>query len=156
MVKHYNTSISEDAARILNSKQGQFLGDDVTGPVAVVPISRYCNIVRRGIATGTSTTIYSTPSDKDFYIVAAELAVIKDSSSTSTVSTITVVIDGVSQPLLSIPSITLTAQNAQVTQSFRNPVKVDRGTNITVTNGTNVAVINAHGCIAGYTVETTK
>ena len=115
---------------------------------------RRCNIVRRNnAANATSATIYTTPADKDFYLVGVSLAVIKDATSTSTYSSLDVTIGGARYEILYIPEITLTAQTAQETISFSQPILVDRNTTIRVLNGTNVANITATGSIIGYTVE---
>jgi hypothetical protein len=157
VVKHYNTSISEDAARILNSKQGQFLGDDVTGPVAVIPIKPRVNILKRGQAlNSTGATVWTTPSDKDFYLVAANLSFVKDATSTSLASRISVTVEGVAINILDCAQLTLTAQSGNMSQQFNPPIKLDRNTNITVNNSTAVANCTSVANIYGYTVETTK
>ena len=150
MVKHYNTSISEDAARILNSKQGQFLGDDVQGPVAVINIRPRANIVK---SVGTSTTIYTTPTDKDFYLCSAYMSVIKDAAATGSAATLTATVDGVSVSIMACASITLTAHQFSEYLVLDTPIKVDRGTAIAVSASNWSA---SRSGITGYTVETTK
>lgn len=115
---------------------------------------RRCNIVRgQEAANSTSGTIYTTPADKDFFMVACQLGVIKDVTSTSTLSTLRATIDGVQQKLLEIPGITLTAQSAVVSLSFPDAIKIDRNTAIVITASTNVANIQTVGTIIGYTVD---
>lgn len=131
------------------------LADKVVPTMETNPkLLRRCNISKTTDAVNaTSGTIYTTPSDKDFFLVSCCLGVIKDATSTSTGSNITVVIDGVSSPIARIPGITLTAQSKVVSCTFPAPIKIDRGTNITVTASTNVANIRATGVITGYLVE---
>lgn len=124
----------------------------------VLPINpkdyRRVNIVKTGLATNaTSATIYTTPTDKDFFLTSLALSIIKDVTSTSLRTDIAVVIDGAAQNLLSICSLTLTAQAQNIAQSYHAPIKIDRGTNITVSNTTNVANITARANLTGYTVE---
>lgn len=157
MTTHYNTTIAEDAARILNTKSSDTLPSTMNILTPVIPITRYCNIVRRQEAINVLTaTIYTTPTDKDFYLTAATLSFIKDATSTSLSSTIRVVIEGITWQILSLAQLTLTAQSGNQSISFPFPIKIDRGTNITVQNNTNVANVATYGTIMGYTVETTK
>ena len=113
--------------------------------------SRYCDIIKSGQArNATTATIYTTPTDKDFYLTTALLSVIKDVTSTSTASDIAVTIGGVVVKLIVISEITLTAQTETIPQSYSFPLKIDRGTNIIIENSTNVAEINARGSITGF------
>ena len=143
-----------DGAKIQTSfdKIPTQLADKVVPVMEVNPkMLRRCNLVKSQFASNsTSGTIFATPTDKDTFIVACCLSVIKDVTSTSAFSTITATIDGVAIDLLSIAGLTLTAQSESVAVSFPFPVKIDRGTNIIVTNSTNVANIRSRGNIIGY------
>jgi hypothetical protein len=156
MTRHYNPSIINRAARILNSKGNDFLPDEVSGPVATIAISPKVDIVRAGTATGTSTTIYTTPTDKDFYLTGIQLAMIKDATSTSTSTNIDCQINGTTAVLINIPSFTLTAQTLSENIQYIFPIKVDRGTALRVRNSTGTANITSIGTIYGYTEETTQ
>lgn len=159
MVKHYNNSISEDAARILNSKQGQFLGDDVQGPVAVIHIERYANIVRDVNSTSTgSITAYITPADKDFYLTSLCLSYSKNV--TCDVATgrvpINVLVEGASRAVCAIACLTLTAESNVIFVEFKRPIKVDRNTSITCGATFTAGAMSRSIQLTGYTVETTK
>lgn len=157
MVKHYNTSISEDAARILNSKQGQFLGDDVTGPVAVIDISPYANVVRNILGTSTGTgTLYTTPTDKDFYLTSVQISVQANAACDSTFAVIRCTIEGIIRNVIGIAKLTLTATSEAVSITFTTPVKIDRGTAIQTNNTFTAGSQTISAQITGYTVETTK
>ena len=115
---------------------------------------RRCNIVRRSSAiNSTGGTIYTTPTDKDFFLNSVALSVIKDVTSTSILSNITCIIDGATNQILSIPGISLTVQNQSLSISFPIPIKIDRGSAIGVSNSTNVANISTNAMITGYTVD---
>jgi len=141
------TQVTEQVNIVDNSK--------VIPIVDVTPWNnKICDIIKFGVATNsTSTTIYTTPTNQDFYLVSATLSTIKDATSTSTNSGLNVVINGANSALLSISSLTLTAQSETVSVSLSTPIKVDRGSNITVTNGTNVANATSRGNIAGFLVN---
>lgn len=155
-MQNNNTSISQDLNRIFDLK-GENTGEVADFIQPVKEISPRINICRSASAAGAaSATIYTTPADKDFYLTAAQLSLIKDAAGTSTASNLNATIDGVSQSLLLIRGITLTAQNDSIAQSWAIPIKIDRNTNITVTNSAVAGVTLTSGTIQGYTQETTK
>lgn len=159
MTKHYNTTITEDASRIFNTKSTETIGNEVLPYITpTIAVTRFCDVIFDNVASNTtSTTIYTTPTDKDFYLVGAILSFVKDGTSTSTSSSITATIGGVSNKvILRLATLTLTAERGQISYNPSIPIKIDRGTNIAVTNSSGTANITARGVIHGYTVETTK
>lgn len=115
---------------------------------------RRITIVKRNEASNsTSATLYVTPTNQDFYIVACHLSVIKDVTATSAISKINVLIDGAAINLAEIRSFSLTVQDRGIFLYFHFPIKIDRGNTITVTNSTNVANVAASGTIYGYLDE---
>ncbi len=156
-MKHYNPSITERANRIFNLKNGDGMSEEIDGPVATIPINPSCRVLRSASAiNATSGTIFTTPTDRDFYLVAAMLSMIKDVTSTSADTTLGVPVDGVTQAILRIPGISLTPQNDVIAISFPYPIKVDRNAQIVITNSSNVANIVTRGSIIGYYEEVTR
>lgn len=161
MAQINNSQLSKeliDGAKIQTSAEQipTQLAEKVVPVMEVNPkMLRICNIVKRQTTTNsTSGTIYTTPTDKDFYLVSCSLNVIKDVTATSLFSTITCTIDGLATQLLMIGGFTLTVQDRGIAESFsKTPIKIDRGTNITCTNSTNVGNVTAIACIKGYTTE---
>ena len=157
MAKHYNPTITQDVLRIFNLKSGDPLSSEISDQIiANVPIVRVCNIVKHQSGSATTTSIYGTPADKDFYITACMLSVSKDVTATSNSTWIQATLDGVAIKLALIAGITLTPQSEVVSISFPNPIKVDRNTGILLNNATNVATLRAEATIMGYTVEVTS
>lgn len=114
---------------------------------------RRCSIVKTNtLSNGTSATIYTTPTDADFFLVGGFVSYTKDATSTSTNSNLRVTIDGATADVLIISGLTLTAEGKAASISFPVPIKVDRGTNILLLNSTAVANIRSHGGITGYLV----
>lgn len=160
MVKHYNPSIVQNAQRILNTKADN-LSDEVSGPVAVIPIKPICRIVRFAVrSTSGSGTVYATPTDKDFYLIGCSLSVQRDAACdapSSDGARVGIVIDSVTQGLIPISCATLTAFSAEQNITFPFPIKIDRGTNITITGMTfTVGTCVRSVSIIGYTEETTS
>lgn len=160
--KIYNSNLTKeliDVAKLQQSK-GEIPSELAEKVIPVIDINpkhaRVANVVKRTIATNaTAQTIYTTPTDKDFYLTSASLAMIKDATATSLFSTIQLIPDGSTStiPILLIPGFTLTAQTGQISLSFPAPIKVAKGTNITINNSTNVGNVSADGCITGYLID---
>lgn len=98
----------------------------------------------------SSEAIMTTDSIKETYITSATLGVIKDVTATSTLSAITVVINGQTKRLLAIPGITLTVQSEIVSASFSPPVKVDRSSSVLLTATTATGNFQNVGCVSGF------
>jgi hypothetical protein len=160
--KIYNSNLTKeivDGAK-LQLSQGQIpseLAEKVIPVMEVNPkLLRIANIVKSTSATNsTSAIIYTTPTDKDFYLTGANISNIKSALSTSTFSAINVILKGanVSNILLNLTGITLTAANGAYSQNFIPPILLKRGSEITITNSTNVAEIKSSGQIIGYEVD---
>jgi len=131
------------------------LAEKVVPVMEVNPkLLRRIDIHKAGTLTnGTSATIYTTPADKDFFLVALQLSIIKDGNSTSTSTAINGTVNGVSAKIISIAGITITASAGSTSLTLPIPMKIDRNSNITLTHTTNVANIRGDGIIFGYTVE---
>lgn len=116
--------------------------------------SRIANIVRNvGSTASGATTIYATPSDKDFYLTNATLNCMKDAASDNTNVTLTVYIDGAQRQLFSFAFLSLTAERASEVLTFNPPIKLDRGRNIEVNGSYTVGNLSKRATIVGYEIE---
>ena len=82
-----------------------------------------------------AATLYTTPTNQDFYLCDVSLELIKNATSdlsTGIFCSLTAVVGGVTRTLMAIPGITLTAQTASKTMTFAHPIKIDRGSAILV------------------------
>jgi len=102
------------------------------------------------VTNSTGGTIYTVPSDRDFYLYGVTLSVSKDVTSTSTSTHVSIVINGSANNVISIAGTTLTPLQDSVTLSLSKPIKIDKGTNISLFNTTNVANIISKATIIGY------
>lgn len=157
MTRHYNPSIVERATRILNSKQGDYLPDEVSGPVATISLEPVVRIVRNTSRTTTgNSTIYTTPADKDFYLTGLYLSACADATNDGVLYNIQVTIDGVSQRIASLVKQTTTAFAGNMPMQFVKPIKVDRNTAITVGQSFTAGTSTVAAAVYGYTEEVTK
>lgn len=160
MVTIYNTDISKelrDGAKIAVAREGipNQLQNFVMPVMEVNPkLLRTNTIVRYNeFFNDTAGTILTTPANQDFYLTSASLSVTKDATSTSTMSRIRCVIDGVTTYLLPLAHLTLTAQNQQIALNFDKPIKLDRNTALSFITATNVGNIRVAAAITGFIVD---
>jgi len=149
-MKHYNPSITERANRIFNLKNGDGMSDEIDGPVAVIPIVPVVRICRQLAGGGT----FTTPSDRDFYLTNAQISIAKVAADSGALASLTVVIDGVTISILRINGVTLTADAQNVLQSWNFPIKLDRGTNITLS--LSGAYTTANALLQGFIEEVAR
>jgi len=155
-MQNNNMTISLDMNRIFDLKgESSNLVSDFIQPI--VDIKNTVNIIQAATLTSAlSTTLFTTPLNKDFYLTAYHLRFIKDVTATTTLLSIQAFILGVKKIIALLPSFTLTVDTGVQTHSLFYPIKIDRGTAITIDSTTNVANFSASAMIQGYTVETTK
>lgn len=120
---------------------------------------KFCNVIEGASKSTTgSSTLFTTPSDKDFYLVAATVQMIKDATCdhpTGDSALINVIVNGNTEKLCVIGGITLTAQAQTVSISLPIPLKIDRNTSITIAGGSYTAgTMVKSGSIVGYTLDT--
>lgn len=101
-----------------------------------------------------SVTVFATPSDKDFYLNSCTLQNIKDATSDNVSVDLRATINGGIVFLLRIAGITTTAQVRDLTVSFPTPIKIDRGTNISIQQAFTVGVSVSSSSISGFSVDT--
>ena len=120
---------------------------------AIIPVlqvnKKYCNVVRSTLLIAP-TTLYTTPTNKDFYLCSAWISAV--GNSTDVLERImTVTINGEAQVILQFKVITATAGTSE-TLSINPciPIKIDRGTNIVISG----QELGSAG-IVGYTEDVT-
>lgn len=118
---------------------------------------KFCNIARSlGSSTTGNKTIFTTPSDKDFYLTSAQFAYVKDVTcdvATGAIS-LSATIEGTAQPVISLVLTTLTAERDNQIISFPVPLKIDRNTTIIYGGSFTAGAMSRIGLITGYTQET--
>lgn len=101
----------------------------------------------------TSATIMTTATNADTYITNAVFGLIKDVTATSTLSTLSLThAEGPNASIISIPGLSLTPQDMVISSSYVIPIKVARGTVISLSNTTNVGNITSRGTVQYFEV----
>jgi len=157
MVKHHNTTLIQDIQRIFNFKGEVPLSEVSDLLIPVVLIARVANVIRQTTRTATGAAgIFSTPSDKDFYLVSCNLSSITDATSDGVRVFIRATISGVVREILTIRLQATVAEARDKVLVFNTPLKIDRGTNIDVVPAFTAGAEGHEASICGYTVETTS
>ncbi len=155
-MKHYNPSITERLFRIFQPKAGDQFSDEVSGPYAVIPVTPVTRVVAAVAATVTgSTTIFTTPARKDFYLTGIQMSWAADAACDAVQLNAFCTIDTLSVNIMQLMKTSGVQYQLSDTVIFPFPIKVDRNTNIRF-NTTFAAGSSRHGaCIYGYTEEVT-
>jgi len=151
-MKHYNPTLSEDMQRIFNIKSGENTDQVAEFIQPTKEILRKANIVRSASA---ASTIWTTPSDKDFYLTGLNVCSSHAALDTGTAVSITLFVDGVSRSIVQLTGINgANPAEQSISHDFTHPVKVDRNTAITLNQAGAFTAVRA--VIIGYTEEVTK
>ncbi len=152
---HNNPSIVAWFNRIFAPKGENFspmVSDFIQPVIQIRPIA---NIVRHQTATTTgTTTIFTTPTDRDFFMTGLFLSVQADATADMGSVDISANVDNVNRNLARISHISLTATAREMVRSFATPIKIDRGVSITCTKSFSVGSASFSMGIEGFTQET--
>lgn len=129
--------------------------NDNIQPVISVNQERYVDIIRDAERSATgSGSLYTTPTDKDFYLTGVWL------SNQSTVVCDNVYIEiycyigTAPRRLIRLVKPSVTAFSDAKFVSFPTPIKVTRGTSIDINSVFSAGASVSYGILYGYTVET--
>jgi hypothetical protein len=162
MAQIYNSDLSKE---LIDGARIQVSSDYIPNQIAdkVVPVmevnpkllrTSYPFTLLSSLANATSVTIYTCSTTKDTYITGATLSMIKDVTATSTGVSLNVMDDltGLTNPIINIAGITLTANAQSESITISPPIKLRKGSNVTITSTTNVANVVAKAALIGFEV----
>jgi hypothetical protein len=167
MAQVYNSDLLKelrDASKLqqLSESIPNQLDTKIVPVIEVNPkLLRVVNIIRGTAKTTTgSATIYTTPTDRDFYLTAITFAVTKNAACdvASGRYGLQMYIDGAAQVIGMVSVQTLTASDIATSMTFDTPIKIDRNTSIVTAGGVSFtagAMITTTS-ILGFTVENTN
>lgn len=161
MTRHFNPSIVNRAQRILNSKGTDTIGDEISGPFAIVDINVPKNNII-GTLTKVNTggaTVVAVSTSKDTYITGFSLSFSKNATcdvATGAVS-LAFTIDGQTQTHGTLAITTLVEELNSVYVQLYPAMRIDRGSNISLsTNSFTAGAMSRTATVYGYTEETTS
>jgi hypothetical protein len=144
----------QDALGIQNGADSvpQYLTNQVVPVFDIQP--KITNFVTQTTSTATGdTTIFTTPTDKDFFITFATIANTANAASDSVVCSIGVTIGGATRRIMYLVKETTTAGSQNAEMCFTYPIKVDRGSIIRLTKAFTAGATTVNATIGGYTLE---
>lgn len=156
MAKHNNPSIVQDSLRIFNSKITDNISSQVGDIVVpVIPIERIVNVVKSGARTSTgSANVFTTPADKDFYLVGFQMNYQCDVACDATTYTLNVGLNGISTIIYTNVKLSLTATTRDIAVMLPKPILLDKASTVLFTQLFTVGAGFIAGTIYGFTVET--
>jgi len=127
---------------------------------AVFPVGfqgKYCDIMVNLDRTNSGAgTVYTTPTDRDFYLTSATLSVSSDVSADTVLYTLDCIPYGstVVNNLLEVNKQTLTAVSNLITyHDYTFPIRLTRGTAIRIATTKTVGTTVYNGSIVGFTYQ---
>ena len=150
-MKSYNTSITKffyDLFSLKGESPPEVISDYIQPVIDVLPPPNF--FIGASAINSTGVTVYTVPNDRDFYLYGVDLSLIKDVTATSTLTNVLATVNGVAGSINQIIGLTLTAQADSKYVCLSKPLKLDKGTNITLNNTTNVGNVSARCVIIGY------
>lgn len=160
MVDVQNTEIINNLAKEVKESNPNVVPKAMASniqPVIVINVDHKENtIVQSGTRATTGTTIvFTTPADKDFYLIACSLNYTADVVADSVVYSLNAIPFGnVATPILELRKNTITLQNDNDSISFPIAIKLARNSAITIIQGFTVGTSVVDGHIFGFSVDT--
>lgn len=158
-MENRNSNLSEELRDVLKLQQNVDGIISKVNPI-IQPVinvnpkhARKLNFFKRVILSNSTSATTSCANDRDTFITGVTMSMIKDATSTSTSMNMTVVQDGASINLASMVGITLTPDSKDLAIYFSEPIKIDRGSTLTINSDTNVANFKIMGNFIGFTLE---
>jgi hypothetical protein len=121
----------------------------------VYPVNaKYTDVVKRTSTTLTANiTVYTTPSDKDFYLTFLQLAITKDVVSDLISCFMQTTILGSATTIGQISLQTLTATSDTLVMTFPHPIKIDRNAAIILAGTFAAGTCTKFISIGGFILE---
>ena len=120
----------------------------------VYPINRrYSTIHKAQVGATTSpATIYTTPTDRDFYLTSVQLATTKDVVCDNVLAYVSVTVDAKVDNIISLLSNTITLSQDHAEMSFPYPLKIDRGIAMTIVGTFTAGAMIKRAQITGFLI----
>jgi hypothetical protein len=151
-----NTEIVNEIRNALKTQ----INDVIREPIPIIEVNP--SIVKNsltcsGILINATSQSMIIPLDRDIYVVSAEMKWIKDVTSTSLSASISYTNElNVISQLLRAAFLTLTAETGSCSITFPHPIKLQRGSGLTITSSTNVGNISVGAVVSYYTDDSSN
>jgi len=157
MVKHYNISIPERLLRIFKWKGGENIENEVSPFIQpVISVEAYTNVIATGGNAATAAvTIYTTPTDKDFFLHSVHISYEKNATADNTEIYVSATLANklTAVNLIDIATLSLTASRDTQVIVFPKPLLLARGVGIGLYGTFSVGALIKTAQITGFTEE---
>lgn len=153
MVVTNNSTIVNDALKELNLPVGTGISATLASITPVYPINKkYTDVVTFSTRTTTgSLTVLTTQSgEKDFYLTMVRLSGVIDAAYDSTYIHVTIVVNGLTIPILRYLPLPATAARFQDFVVFPHPIKLDKGSIIQIGSSFTAGTMTLHAVVGGF------
>lgn len=113
------------------------------------------HITSSGQATSGTNTIFTTPTDRDYYLIGCQVSLQKDILCDNTNVSLICTLPGGSAALslLDVGTISVTPTTIIIAREFPVPILIKRGSSINLTGTFTAGAMNRRASINGYFVE---
>jgi len=152
-MQSFNQTIGQDIQRIFKTK-----GENIVAIADIVQptkeIQTRINILKRvSYTTSGTSSVYTTPTDKDFYLCFAEISFLSDVLNDTLLVQLSVILDGESLVLAELRKVSLAIAANQLYIVFNQPLKLDKGTAINILGTYTAGALTKSAIIGGYTTD---
>jgi hypothetical protein len=158
MVEHQSKEVIDKLSRDLKIQPALSLPKNVVNsvqPIFNVNPDRELKAVLGSAIDAASNTIFTTDSKKETYIAGVGVTVSKDASATSNLTTVRAIPYGASSTsyIFAMRYEPLTAGQFTSYFTFPHPMRIKKGSTVTITNSTAIASIDASAVIYYYEID---
>lgn len=157
MVKHYNPSIAERLLRLFKWKGGEQVDSEVSPFIQpTIEIKPRLSIFKTaGNTVTTALTVYTTPTDKEFFLTNLFFSYEKNAACDNVEVYVSVQPIGTSATttIADIATLSLTASRDSQSISFETPLQLTKGTIIYLVGAFTVGAMIKTIQIQGYTED---
>jgi len=142
--------IDQTGAQSVSMKANMPIKEEIT---PVLELHKFSNILKQTSNSATANiTVYTTPSDKDFYLTSASIEITKNAACDNTEGRLLVWVDNENLSVLKVLSQTLTAGSDHNNIVFPYPLKIDRGRSIQMVGAFGAGALTKSCTITGFTL----
>lgn len=138
--------------QLIPQPSGEQIAKDIS---LVYPVHiKYSEISKRSVSgTSANATVYTTPSDKTFYLTYIMLSVVKDAANDNILVYVAIPQYGYAIPTMTMQFNTTTATSKDMFITFPHPIKCDRNSAITLVGTFTAGTMSKHVVIGGFLME---
>ena len=122
-------------------------------PVLVANAQKVVNVVQDATSTTTgATTIYTTPTDRDFFLTGVFLSNASSALQDGTLIEYSIYVGGSKEKIIRLRKLTLVAYTGTAQRDLSVPIKLDRGSIVELSHTFSAGTSTTSASLTGYTI----